>query len=472
MIKKHILLRDGDSMLLSWTHWLFMSVSFLLIIGAVTYSHKQAKSLEGFSVSGRKASRYMVAGTFVGTMLGGSMTVGTVQSANIAGLQAGWMILGSAIGAIILGVFYATPLRNSGEATIGSYMAHHYGPLTGTVMSVVSTLGIYFSLVASGLSGLHFIQLMVPVNLWGALAILLLAVFLYVLVGGIKGTSISGLIKAGLIYLTLFSAGIVAFLGLNGSYPQWLHDAHFVINTPAQVGTFVDKMFSTIIGITVTQTYAQAVFSGRDTKEAKWGCFLSAAIMMPLSFPLISIGSFVHHAHPQLSSVESLPFFLLTYLPDWLGGLALGAVFISIVGSIAGLSLGAATTLTIDICEKFLGISNKKTLLLLLRGFIVLTTVSAFSISIMNYHSEILTWNFLSFSLRGTGIFLLLLLAVKGHAFSSHRTAPWIVLVSTLASCLYLLLPVKIFSPLTSLDIGIICSGILLIVEWIMMKKN
>ncbi len=140
-------------------HWIFMSLSVLLIVGAVIYAKSASRSLEGFSVSGHTASGYMVAGMLVGTMMGGSMTVGTVQSVTIGGLHGIWMLLGACIGFIVTGLFYVSPIRRSGQSTLGGYIGLYYGSFTGTAMSLVSTLGIFFSLVASGLSGIHFIRL-------------------------------------------------------------------------------------------------------------------------------------------------------------------------------------------------------------------------------------------------------------------------------------------------------------------------
>lgn len=457
-------------MSLTWIHILFMVFSFMLILGAVIYTHRQAKSLEGFSVSGRSASSYMVAGTFVGTMIGGSMTVGTVQSANLSGLSSLWMLFGASLGAIVLGAIYAGPLRNSGETTLGGYVKLHYGPMAGTAVSVVSSLGIFFSLVASGLSGLHFLQLLLPVSILEAMVILLLSVYLYVLIGGIKGTSISGIIKTALLYITLAAAGYVAFQLLGDTNPIWYKEEHFVLSKGTQLVTFADKAFSTIVGITVTQTYAQAVFSGASTQEAKRGCYLSALVMAPLGIPLVAIGSYIHIAHPELPAIQSLPFFLSTYLSPWLGGLALGTIYISIIGSIAGLSLGAATTITVDIIKGYFGHTNKAFLLKVLRFSIGAITLSAFLVSVLQYDSQVLTWNFISFSLRGAGIFLLLLGAVLNWAILKPKQGPRIILLSTAMAFLHIAFSLPGLSVLTPLDVGVLSSTFLILGEKLFYK--
>ncbi len=453
-------------------HWIFMSLSVLLIVGAVIYAKSASRSLEGFSVSGHTASGYMVAGMLVGTMMGGSMTVGTVQSVTIGGLHGIWMLLGACIGFIVTGLFYVSPIRRSGQSTLGGYIALYYGSFTGTAMSLVSTLGIFFSLVASGLSGIHFIRLFLPVSVWQAVIILLLSVYVYVLIGGIKGTGISGLIKTSLLYFTLATAGLMAWQELYMLDPDWYRSDQFVISDAGMAVSFVDKIFSTVVGITVTQTYTQAIISGASEKEAKKGCYLAAVWMLPLALPFLAIGWFMHHAYPALPAVQSLPFFVTMYLPHWLGGLALGAIYISIIGSIAGLSLGAATSVTFDICRDFLGWKNPKALLYSLRLAIIILTLAAFAVSIMNYESHILYWNFLSFSLRGAGIFFLLLIAVRGYRFVPAGYAPGIILLSTAVAFLHLLYPIKGAEIFTPLDMGIGMSMVLLVMAWVKNKKD
>lgn len=457
-------------MILNGWHWLFILISLLVILGTIMYTRHQAKSLEGFSLNGRSASRYMVAGALVSTLIGGAITIGSVQTANMAGISGGWMILGCGLGALLLGLIYAGPLRSSGCTTLGGYIRLKYGDRAGTAASIVSTVGMYFSLVASGLSGLHFIQILTGVPLVEALGILIVAVLLYTLIGGMKGTSLSGIVKTAFLYLTLAVAGCIAFFNLQAYFPSWYASDFFIgslISSPFQLG---DKILSAIIGVGVTQSYAQAVFSGRTIQEAKWGCFLTALVLIPLGIPLVLIGSYIHLAHPEVLNILALPYFLGTYLPAWLGGLALGAIFISIVGSIAGISLGAATNITMDIGSTILGIENKKALLVILRSTIVVLTITAIGISLMNYNSEVLLWNFLSFTLRAVGVFLLLLLAVLGYASMKEKRAVATILISTLIATIHAFYPLPYVKILTPLDLGILISFLFIILDRLFVK--
>ena len=70
----------------------------------------------GTRSKGGKESRNgmpVVAGIIMGTLVGGSSTVGTAQLAYHFGMSAWWFTLGGSIACLILALVYADPLRRS-----------------------------------------------------------------------------------------------------------------------------------------------------------------------------------------------------------------------------------------------------------------------------------------------------------------------------------------------------------------------
>lgn len=451
-------------MTISPLQWVGFALSCALIFSAIFYTLQKEKkqTMEGMSLAGRSANAWLVAGSLAGTLVGGSATMGTAQLAYSVGFSASWFAIGSCIGLFILGYVYAKPLRESGLQTLAEFIVYHYGPTAGLITSLISVSGIFFSLVASGLSGLHFIQLLFSCTPLTAAFLLFLIVLAYVLLGGLKGTSISSLIRNGLLYTVLLATGILAMEQLLAYYPSFWS----IVTTPkwhptiTELPSLLDNIFSVIIGVTVTQTYVQAVYSGKDVKEAARGCYIAAALVLPLSLPLILSGIAMSHSHASLPAVFTLPQFFIDYLPPLLGGIGLGTLFLTIVGSISGLSLGAATSLTIDIAKPLFHIQNKTVQLYLLRFLLCMATLCAFALSLIFYHTQILTWNFLSFSLRGSGVFLLLFLAVLHQKTCTPKQAAFTIAFSTLCACLTLVFPI---GTLTPLDAGISTSFVLLL---------
>ena len=167
----------------------------------------------------------------------------------------------------------------------------------------------------------------------------------------------------------------------------------------------------------------------------------------------------MHTAHPEITPILSLPVYLLTEQPPLLGGIAMGGIMLSLIGSIAGLSLGIGTMLSRDIfhrarvtlrARKIHKIASQPELQeidileiptanhpwhlseLTVTRLIVLATIalSAF-IALVNEGSQVLFWNYLSMALRSGGIFLPLSFAIFLPHTVSHRSATLSMALST-----------------------------------------
>ena len=115
---------------ISETHFLIMMLTVVTVICFGLYFARSIKSAEGYSLGGRSASVWLVAGSIAGTCVGGGATVGTAQLAAVTGLSAWWFTLGVGISLIIMAFFYAKPLRRTSLETIPQYLALNYGWIT------------------------------------------------------------------------------------------------------------------------------------------------------------------------------------------------------------------------------------------------------------------------------------------------------------------------------------------------------
>lgn len=115
------------------------------------------------------------------------------------------------------------------------------------------------------------------------------------------------------------------------------------------VGITLANLFSLIVGMICTQTYIQAIFSAQDPQTASIGALVAALIVIPVGLPCVTIGMYMHAAHPEVSPLLALPVFLLKYQPLIVGSVAMGGILLSLISSIAGLSLGIGTMISRDI---------------------------------------------------------------------------------------------------------------------------
>ena len=406
-------------MKLSMVHLVSLVLTLILTMLPGIIASRRIKSADDYNVGGRSAGVGMVAGSIIGTIVGGAATVGTAQLGFKLGLTAWWFTLGSGIALLIMAAFYAKPLRASGLTTVAEFLVTNYGKPAGWLATVSSCAGIFFSIVASTLTALHLVAGIFGVNLYISALLILLITAGFVFLGGISGSGMAGIIKIILIFASIFVGGVLAYGDLGGS-------AGLTAALPAQpwftlFGRGVEdglfSLCSMIVGVISTQTYVQALFSAKDSKTAAVGCVTAACIVIPVGLPSVMIGMFMHINHPEINSIDALPLYLSTYLPDWLGGIGLAALLLSALGSIAGLALGIGTMISRDIISKLWRSATAVNLLWASRFSVLLAAAAAIVFVFFHLDSSVLEWNYLSMALRGSGIFLPLTFCV----FFPHR---------------------------------------------------
>ena len=406
-------------MKLSMVHLVSLVLTLILTMLPGIIASRRIKSADDYNVGGRSAGVGIVAGSIIGTIVGGAATVGTAQLGFKLGLTAWWFTLGSGIALLIMAAFYAKPLRASGLTTVAEFLVTNYGKPAGWLATVSSCAGIFFSIVASTLTALHLVAGIFGVNLYISALLILLITAGFVFFGGISGSGMAGIIKIILIFASIFVGGVLAYGDLGGS-------AGLMAALPAQpwftlFGRGVEdglfSLCSMIVGVISTQTYVQALFSAKDSKTAAVGCVTAACIVVPVGLPSVMIGMFMHINHPEINSIDALPLYLSTYLPDWLGGIGLAALLLSALGSIAGLALGIGTMISRDIISKLWRSATAVNLLWASRFSVLMAAAAAIVFVFFHLDSSVLEWNYLSMALRGSGIFLPLTFCV----FFPHR---------------------------------------------------
>ena len=395
-------------MQLTSTHFFSLIITLLVTLLPGILASRRVKSAEDYNVGGRSAGAGMVAGTIIGTIVGGAATVGTAQLGFKLGLTAWWFTLGSGIALILMGLFYSVPLRRSGLTTIAEFLVTDYGKPAGWLATLSACAGIFFSIVASTLTALHLIAGIFNIPLLFAAAVVILITTALVFFGGLSSSGLAGIFKIILIFASIFVGGLLAYSDMGGY-------AGLTQIFPAQpwfslfgrgVGDGLFSLGAMIVGVISTQTYVQAIFSAKDTKAAAAGCLGAALVVIPVGLPSVMIGMYMHAHYPEINSIDALPLYLATYLPEWLGGVGMAALLLSALGSIAGLALGVGTMLSRDVVTKVWTTLSASGQLWASRLSVLAVSVAAMVFVFMHLDSSVLEWNYLSMALRGSGIFL------------------------------------------------------------------
>ena len=424
---------------LSIVHIISLILTLVATILPGIIAARKIKSADDYNVGGRRAGVGMVAGSIIGTIVGGAATMGTAQLGFKLGLTAWWFTLGSGIALIIMAIFYAVPLRRSSLTTVSEFLVNNYGKVAGPFTSISASAGIFFSIVASTLTALSLVAGLFNVSIETSGVIVLLLTVAIVFFGGISGAGMAGILKILLIFGTIFVGGIISYLdmgqwqGLKAAFPEYPWFSLF--GRGVEDGLF--SLVSMIVGVISTQTYVQSIFSAKDSKTAAAGCITAALVVIPVGLPSVMIGMFMSKMHPEINSIDALPMYLVTYLPEWLGGIGLGAILISAMGSLSGLALGVGTMISRDLVKNIWKSANSTNLLWASRISVLLVTICAIVFVFFHLDSSVLEWNYLSMALRGSGIFLPLTFAVFFPGKVNRKFGIMAIIGGIVVACLW-----------------------------------
>ncbi|MBR3752392.1 MAG: sodium:solute symporter family protein, partial [Ruminiclostridium sp.] len=352
---------------LSLFHCIGLLATILLIISIGVYSGWKVKSAADFAGGGSKAGAWIVCGAIMGTLVSGQATIGTAQLAFSYGLSAWWFTLGSGIGCLILALGFARSYRASGCSTLLQIVSKEYGGRAERLGSIFCSIGLFISVVAQVLSATALLITIFPVSHLTAAVISIGLMAVYVIFGGMWGAGLGGVAKLILLYVSAILGGVLVFalaggfsglmeairsllenttLGaINGLTDEVGVGERYTSLVARGVGKDIGSCLSLVLGVLSTQTYAQAIWSGKTDRTAKKGALLSAFLIPPIGIACVLIGLFMRgqcitadevaaltaagQAVPQgllvlESSSQVFPMFVAHWMPDLVGGIVLG----------------------------------------------------------------------------------------------------------------------------------------------------
>ena len=437
-------------------HYIGALLVIALIIGTGIYSGRQVKSAADFD-GGHNGTVGLVTGAIIGTLVGGSSTIGTAQLAYTYGFSAWWFTLGGGIGVLVLGLVFAKPLYNSGIKTLPQLFAAEYGEKNSTIVALLNSLGTFLSIVAQILSGVALITAVSSLTSWQGTILTIVLMLVYVLFGGSLGAGLVGIVKTILMYVSVGICGIFAIYISGGldvflNNPSLPHDVYF--NLIAR-GATVDlgAGISLLLGVLTTQSYISAIITAKSLKVSRAGAILSAVLIPIIGVAGIVVGMYMRLNYPDIDTKMALPVFILDKMPPLAAGIMLATLLVAVVGTGAGLSLGMSSIFCRDIYKVYINkeAGPEKTLKVTRVIIVVILVVSAI-FSCGNLGDLILGWSFMSMGLRGSVAFIPLCTAL----FMPGKVPPKYAMAAMIAGPVFTLIG-KFILPATidSLFLGI-----------------
>lgn len=451
-------------------------ITLIVFIGLSIYAGTRVKSASDFATGGGKSSSYIVAGTLMGTLVGGSSTIGTAQLAYTNGLSAWWFTLGGGIACLILAIGYVKPFRASGCTTLVGIVTSEYGKTTGMFASVLSSLGIFVNILSQLLSAVAVIIVITPaVGSIPALIIAAVLMVVYVTLGGIKGAGMVGVLKLILLYITVVFCAVSVLVLSKGVGPL----LEQINSLQKNFGLFsrgfgidVGAGASLIVGVLTTQTYGQAIMAGKTDKAARRGALISTFMIPPVGICGILVGLYMRTQNIGITekatmaklAKTALTEFIANHVPHFLGGIMLATLLFAVVGTGAGLALGISTIINNDI-RKVLSKkpADPKKDLRFSRLCIIVVLAAAVVGAVILFNTPIQIFSYISMALRGAVMFVPMMLAL----FAKNRVRRGFIIASVVASPLLVLVftfwPVFKFDPLflgLALSLAICLTGL------------
>ncbi len=380
----------------------------VLILGLSVYSGTKTRGAH-------KNGAAITAGLIMGTLVGGSSTVGTAQLAYNYGMSAWWFTLGGGLSCLVLALCFVGPLRHNGGRTLIGMIEQEFGGTAGLSASVLNTIGTFINVISQMISASAVLAVLFPaLGLGWELVITTVFMILYVVIGGRRGAGMVGILKLVLLYVAMIGSGVLV-LKMTGGVSGFTGMVRGIENPEGVnffslfargAGTDLGAGVSLLLGVLTTQTYAQAVLSAKSDGAARVGALASTFLIPPIGIGGILVGLYMRAHFPGLAAKTALTSFVTQFMPGALGGVVLGTLFIAVVGTGAGLALGMSFVLNEDILNRFThrfdGPQKQRRMG---RMWMVLVLVLACVLSMGPLGDTILTFAFMSMGLRAAAVF-------------------------------------------------------------------
>ncbi|NLP36386.1 MAG: sodium:solute symporter family protein [Firmicutes bacterium] len=408
-------------------HFMGAVITILAFVFLGIYSGKKIRSADDFSVSGRNAGGALVAGTILGTMIGGASTIGTAQMAFMKGISAWWFTLGGGISCLIFCLVFARPFRQSKNITITGIIQKAYGKKAALAATVFLSVAMIVNIIPQIVSATALISSFFAFSLSAAAVIAVFLMIVYVFFGGVWGTGLLGILKTVLTAGSLLAGGglvLWLFGGAAGMYAAFPRYPWFSF-WGQKIGSDISSLVSLVIGVLSGQTYLQAIVAARSLRSARAGTLISAAVGPLIGLGGVLIGLFMRAKHPEIIAVQALPLFVTWYLPDWLAGVVLATLLFAVIGSGAGIVMGACTILS-NVYQKLFPKASDKNILIMFRTSIIVLFGFALTVVLLSGgEAVILNWSYLSHGFRGVSAFLPMVTALFLRDKIEQKAAVW-----------------------------------------------
>lgn len=360
-------------------------LSGMLAVGVV--SARRAKGIDGFFVADRSGSTFLITGSLIATIMGGSATVGMAGLGFEQGLTGAWWLLVGSIGLVILGGFFARRIRAFGLYTLPELVEKQYDGKVGlaaSVLIIIAWIGIIAGQIVAAGKILSVLG-MGDASFW--MVVSALVFIIYTALAGQYSIIRTDTIQMAVILGGIFggTAILLSHVGGMANLRDCLPDGHFAFPLSPQFD--LKQLLTLLIMVGSTYVVGPDIYSrllcARNERVAKVSTFWTASLIIPFAFCITMIGMGARVLYPDILPEQAFPMVMEAIMPPVLNGIVLAALLSAVMSSADTCLLSASTILSIDVMGRFLPPQSEKRSLLLSRWGIVILGICSLILALM-----------------------------------------------------------------------------------------
>lgn len=345
-----------------------ITTGLILLVGMWS-GRRQGASSDEYFLANRKMPWWLVGVSFVATGISSEQMVGTVGMAYLYGMGIAnweWFLLPMYIMPLVF--FIPLYLKNK-IGTVPEFLSKRFGPLCGTIFSVILVLVYTFVFMVTVLySGSLAISEMLQVDFYIVLWSITIIVGLYTIRGGLKAVMWTDAVQAFLLILGGSLLFFSALRQIDGGWDAMIEAVpermHLYQPADHPIAPFFGMMVATFGIFTFyqvgNQSMIQRMLSARSTWDGLMGMVSAAFINLFRPFVGCFLGLVVFHwihvmhkAAPLENQDLAFSFALKALSPDWgLRGIVLAGFAAAIMSTLSSLVNSVGTIFSRDLYVK------------------------------------------------------------------------------------------------------------------------
>ena len=360
---------------------LIIVIYFLAMIGIGLWRRGKVVGQEGFFVANREGTTFLIAGSLIATVVGGSVTVGMAGLGFEQGLTGAWWLLVGAIGLLVSGCLFARKVRGTALYTLPELVEKQYGSrvaLAASVLIVIAWTGVVAGQIVAAGKVLSVLGTG-SATLW---MVVFTVVFVsYAILGGQVSIIHTDVFQAAILFAGIFATLVLVLSRVDGvgGMKASLPEAYFSFPLSSEFDG--RKLMSLLILVGATYVVGPDIytrlFCAREEKTAQRSTLLAALIFVPLAFAIALIGMGARVLYPGISAEQAFPQVICGVLSPGLSGLIIAALVAALMSSADTCLLSQSVILTEDIVKRFRSsLGERETVLLTRLSILVLGLVA------------------------------------------------------------------------------------------------